>query len=213
MALGKKLSELLHERNITVKEFADRIGVAPTTLYSFIRRDSKTGKLNLIDKIARGLGMSIEDFLMLTSDTGEKHDIDGIEQRCQNDSFIPQKETSNRMSQEDTIQLTSKNQSINISQEALDNARKFDEVANIALKKHKSDNDYSEEERQKISAYQDHISSEEYRQQMKEHREKLLKAKESLIETYSSLNAEDRAKVEEYAEMLAKFRKEDDDHT
>lgn len=65
MALGKKLKELLDEKNITVKEFAQNIGVAPTTLYSFIKRDSDTGKLDLISKISNGLGMSIEDFLQL----------------------------------------------------------------------------------------------------------------------------------------------------
>ena len=65
MALGKKLKELLDKKNITVKEFAQNIGVAPTTLYSFIKRDSDTGKLDLISKISDGLGMSIEDFLQL----------------------------------------------------------------------------------------------------------------------------------------------------
>ncbi|MCI5868428.1 MAG: helix-turn-helix transcriptional regulator [Dorea sp.] len=65
MALGKKLKELLDDKNITVKEFAQNIGVAPTTLYSFIKRDSDTGKLDLISKISNGLGMSIEDFLQL----------------------------------------------------------------------------------------------------------------------------------------------------
>lgn len=65
MALGKKLKELLDEKNITVKEFAQNIGVAPTTLYSFIKRDNDTGKLDLISKISNGLGMSIEDFLLL----------------------------------------------------------------------------------------------------------------------------------------------------
>ena len=65
MALGKKLKELLDEKNITVKEFAQNIGVAPTTLYYFIKRDSDTGKLDLISKISNGLDMSIEDFLQL----------------------------------------------------------------------------------------------------------------------------------------------------
>lgn len=63
MALGKRLKDLLHEKNITVKEFANLIGVPPTTLYSFIKRDSDTGKLELINKIANGLDMTISEFM------------------------------------------------------------------------------------------------------------------------------------------------------
>lgn len=213
MALGKNLSELLHERNITVKEFADRIGVAPTTLYSFIRRDSKTGKLNLIDKIARGLGMSIEDFLMLTSDTGEEHDIDGIEHRCPNDSFIPQKETSNRMSQEDTTQLTSKNQGINISQEALNDAKNLNKVIAV-LEKHKADDPLTEEEQKTLNNYIKHISSESYKQKMQSYREKLSKETESLLEAISALNAAGQDKAKEQIELLSKipeYQKKPDD--
>lgn len=63
MALGKKLKQLLDERNITIKDFAESIGVAPTTLYSFITRDSDTGKLGLIDKICKGLNIEINEFI------------------------------------------------------------------------------------------------------------------------------------------------------
>lgn len=63
MALGKRLKQLLDEKNITVKEFAQSIDVAPTTLYSFIKRDSPTGKLELIGKMAKGLDMRIDEFM------------------------------------------------------------------------------------------------------------------------------------------------------
>ena len=63
MALGNKLKELLAERGITVKDFAQDIGVPSTTLYSFIKRDSETGKLELIAKICQGLEISINEFL------------------------------------------------------------------------------------------------------------------------------------------------------
>lgn len=63
MALGSRLKQLLNDRNITVKEFAKKIDVAPTTLYSFIKRDSSDGKLDLIYKIATGLGMRVDEFL------------------------------------------------------------------------------------------------------------------------------------------------------
>lgn len=63
MALGKRLRDLLHDRNMTVKEFAHLIDVPPTTLYSFITRDGDTGKLELINKISNGLNMSINEFM------------------------------------------------------------------------------------------------------------------------------------------------------
>lgn len=63
MALGNRLKQILNERGITVKDFAAKIGVPPTTLYSFIKRDSETGKLELIAKICDGLNMDISKFL------------------------------------------------------------------------------------------------------------------------------------------------------
>ena len=63
MALGTKLKDILTERNITVKDFANQIGVPATTLYSFIKRDSEDVKLELITKICNGLGIKVTDFL------------------------------------------------------------------------------------------------------------------------------------------------------
>lgn len=63
MGLGKKLKQMLDEKNITVKDFAIKIDVAPTTLYSFIKRDSTNGKLELIAKICIGLDISLSEFL------------------------------------------------------------------------------------------------------------------------------------------------------
>lgn len=65
MALGARLKQLLDKKNITVKDFSRQIGVAPTTLYSFIKRDSDTGKIDLITKIAHGLDMEVNDFLSM----------------------------------------------------------------------------------------------------------------------------------------------------
>lgn len=63
MALGKKLKDLLDTRGITVKDFAKQINVAPTTLYSFIKRDSDTARFDLLAKICSGLDIEIDDFL------------------------------------------------------------------------------------------------------------------------------------------------------
>lgn len=75
MALGSKLKQLLDDRGITIKEFATQITVPPTTLYSFIKRDSETGNWELIAKICKGLNININDFLnyeIETFDSGEE---------------------------------------------------------------------------------------------------------------------------------------------
>ena len=63
MALGNRLKQILDERNITVKDFAEKIGVPATTLYSFIKRDSMDAKLDLLLKICDGLNMPLDVFL------------------------------------------------------------------------------------------------------------------------------------------------------
>lgn len=63
MALGIRLKQLLDERGITVKDFAQQIGVPPTTLYSFIKRDSQNAKMDLVMKICEGLGITAKELL------------------------------------------------------------------------------------------------------------------------------------------------------
>ena len=45
MGIGAKLEKLLKERNMNVNELAQNIDVAPTTIYSMIRRDSKKAEM------------------------------------------------------------------------------------------------------------------------------------------------------------------------
>lgn len=40
MGYGKNLKDILDRKNMTVKELARRVGIAPTTLYSIIQRDT-----------------------------------------------------------------------------------------------------------------------------------------------------------------------------
>ena len=60
MAIGNKLKQLLYERGISVKEFAEQIGVPATTLYSFIQRDSQKASIDLLWKICNGLDISLD---------------------------------------------------------------------------------------------------------------------------------------------------------
>lgn len=68
MAIGSKLKEILEERGITIKDFANQIGVPPTTLYSFINRDSKNAKMDLIIKICTALKIDVSDLLTFTEE-------------------------------------------------------------------------------------------------------------------------------------------------
>lgn len=62
VGIGTKLERLLKERNINVNELAQKINVAPTTLYSMIRRDSKKADIEVLFKLAKELGVDAEYF-------------------------------------------------------------------------------------------------------------------------------------------------------
>lgn len=48
MGIGTKLSELIEANGTNPNELAKKIGVAPTTIYSIIKRDSKSRHRSLI---------------------------------------------------------------------------------------------------------------------------------------------------------------------
>lgn len=62
MGIGLKLDILIKERNTNVNELAQKIGVAPTTIYSMIKRDSKKADIEVLFKIARELDVDAEYF-------------------------------------------------------------------------------------------------------------------------------------------------------
>ena len=63
MGIGARLVELMKKKNINTNELANRIGVAPTTLYSMIKRDSSRVDIDLIIKIAHALNMTADELL------------------------------------------------------------------------------------------------------------------------------------------------------
>lgn len=62
MGIGKKLDELMKQRGTNANELAQKIGVAPTTIYSMIRRDSKKADIEVLLRIANELGVKAEFF-------------------------------------------------------------------------------------------------------------------------------------------------------
>lgn len=66
MAFGEKLSELLEERNISQKEFAKTLNIAPTTLNGYIK-NKRQPDFELVKKISTVLNVSA-DFLLDNSE-------------------------------------------------------------------------------------------------------------------------------------------------
>lgn len=100
MALGKKFKQLLDDRGMTVKEFAKLIDVPPTTLYSFINRDSNDVKMDLLMKICNTLGVDIFDILEMQpsplTDKEEKElELNGTFSRGVEDSKGPRADMFN----------------------------------------------------------------------------------------------------------------------
>ena len=62
MDIGSKLEKLLKERNTNVNELSQKLNIAPTTIYSMIRRDSKKADIEVLFKLAKELGVDAEYF-------------------------------------------------------------------------------------------------------------------------------------------------------
>lgn len=62
MGIGKKLNDLLQERNMTVTELSRKINVPPTTIYSIIQRDNKKIDIDVLLDIADVLNVTAEYF-------------------------------------------------------------------------------------------------------------------------------------------------------
>lgn len=62
MGIGKKLDIIMKEQGTNANELAQKIGVAPTTIYSMIKRDSKKADIEVLIKISKELGVEPEYF-------------------------------------------------------------------------------------------------------------------------------------------------------
>lgn len=84
MGIGSKINTLMNEKNINANELANRVGVAPTTLYSMIKRDSKKADIEVLIKIANELGVSVEYF---SDDYMPSHQIDTLAAHFEGQNF------------------------------------------------------------------------------------------------------------------------------
>lgn len=62
MGIGTRLETLIKERHTNVSELAQKVGVAPTTIYSMIKRDSKKADIDVLLKIAQTLDVDVSYF-------------------------------------------------------------------------------------------------------------------------------------------------------
>lgn len=62
MGIGIKLDKLMKERGTNANELAQKVGVAPTTIYSMIKRDSKKADIEVLIRISRELEVEPEYF-------------------------------------------------------------------------------------------------------------------------------------------------------
>lgn len=62
MGIGKILSDLINERGTNINEVATVANISPSTLYSMIRRDSMKADIDVLIRVAKALGVSIEYF-------------------------------------------------------------------------------------------------------------------------------------------------------
>ena len=63
MGIKKRLASLMEEKNTNANDLAAKIGVAPTTIYSIMQRDSSRIDIDLIVKISHALGVTADELL------------------------------------------------------------------------------------------------------------------------------------------------------
>lgn len=59
MAIGSKLTDLMKIRGTNANELAQAVGVAPTTIYSLIKRDGTKTDINLLARISSVLDVDL----------------------------------------------------------------------------------------------------------------------------------------------------------
>lgn len=79
MGIGKKLSELMKKQGTNANELAQKIGVAPTTIYSMIKRDSKKADIEVLIRISEELGVEPEYFCDTIEPKQEKDSYEQLE--------------------------------------------------------------------------------------------------------------------------------------
>lgn len=102
MAIGSKLTELMKQKGTNANELAQAVNVAPTTIYSLIRRDGTKTDINLLARIA----MALDVDMMYFSD--EKKPQGAADGENESDMMIPSYESMRALIARGTQKLTDK---------------------------------------------------------------------------------------------------------
>lgn len=84
MGIGKTLSDVLEERKINPNELSEKTGIAPSTIYSIIKRDNMKVDISVLAKICRALNVSMERFY----NEYVKENSDDFSKQIKNDEFL-----------------------------------------------------------------------------------------------------------------------------
>ena len=63
MGFGRKLKEAMDKKGVNAHELSVAMDVPPSTIYSMITRNSKRADVDVLIKIARYLGVSVDELL------------------------------------------------------------------------------------------------------------------------------------------------------
>ena len=63
MGIGSKLVDLMEIKETNASELAKKIVVSKQTIYSLIKRDSNKTDIDLLSRLAQGLGVPLEAFV------------------------------------------------------------------------------------------------------------------------------------------------------
>ncbi len=91
MGIGTKLTTLMKEKETNVNELAQKVGVAPTTIYSMIKRDSKKADIGLLVRISQELGVTAEYFSDEPVSQNSYHDLKNLIARNGKDMSVEEK--------------------------------------------------------------------------------------------------------------------------
>ena len=83
MGFGKRLKEILKERNMTIKELSKLSGISQNTLYSITKRDNTLARFDIVEKIASVLDISPQELII--SKTGNDKNIQAKEKKLLRD--------------------------------------------------------------------------------------------------------------------------------
>lgn len=62
MGIGKKLAEIIEQKNTNVNELANRTGITPSTIYSIIKRDNTKVDIQVLISLCEALNVKVDIF-------------------------------------------------------------------------------------------------------------------------------------------------------